>query len=94
VSTDLALAFGRDAVLIDVVSARPSREMRLKYTRICSLASALERMVLKEARQGPDLQTLHSRFRRGTHYEPAGDPERLAGQKVEWANAICRALAH
>jgi glycerol kinase len=41
----------------------------------------------------PDLQTLHSRFRRGTHYEPAGDPERLAGQKVEWANAIRRALA-
>jgi len=38
VSADLALVFGRDVVLIDVVSARLSREMRLKDTRICSLA--------------------------------------------------------
>jgi hypothetical protein len=33
VSADLALAFGRDVVLIDVVSARLSREMRLKDNR-------------------------------------------------------------
>ena len=36
-SADLALAFGRDVVLIDVVSARRIREMRLKDTLICSL---------------------------------------------------------
>jgi glycerol kinase len=41
----------------------------------------------------PDDETLRSRLRHSTYYEPAGDPERLAAQRVEWANALRRALA-
>jgi glycerol kinase len=40
----------------------------------------------------PDDETPRSRLRHGASYEPAGDPEELAAQRVEWANALRRAV--
>jgi glycerol kinase len=40
-----------------------------------------------------DDEAVRSRLPHGTYYEPGGDPEKLAGQRVEWANALRRALA-
>jgi hypothetical protein len=49
-TSDVALAFRHDLVLIEVVSARLSREMQVEGDPVL-LANALERMVLKKARQ-------------------------------------------
>jgi hypothetical protein len=49
-TSDVALAFPNDLVLIEVVSARLSREMQVEGDPVM-LANALERMVLKKARQ-------------------------------------------
>lgn len=49
-TSDVALAFPHDLVLIEVVSARLNREMQVEGDPVL-LASALERMVLKKARQ-------------------------------------------
>ncbi len=49
-TSDVALAFPHDLVLIEVVSARLSREMQVEGDPVL-LASALERMVLKKTRQ-------------------------------------------
>ena len=49
-TSDVAIASAQDLVLIEVVSARLSREMQVEGDPVV-LASALERMVLKKARQ-------------------------------------------
>ena len=49
-TSDVAVAFGPDLVLIEVVSARLNRQMQVEGGPVL-LASALERMVLKKARQ-------------------------------------------
>jgi glycerol kinase len=40
----------------------------------------------------PDDETLRSSLRRGSSYEPSGDPERLKLQRAEWRSAVRRAL--
>jgi glycerol kinase len=39
-----------------------------------------------------DEQSVHSRLRVGTTYEPAGDPEQLERMRAEWRLAVRRAL--
>lgn len=72
-SADVAIASGPDLVLVEVVSARLSRQMQVEGDPVL-LASALERMVLKKARQ---LARGIRDFRDGFAAIPGADPAQV-----------------
>jgi hypothetical protein len=72
-TSDVAVVSGPDLVLVEVVSARLSRQMQVEGDPVL-LASALERMVLKKARQ---LARVIRDFRDGFAAIPGADPAQV-----------------